>query len=814
MSTMSVGPSRSTALLLGIGGASLLLYGVVLALSFRFDADTQGGPIPAVVALFGLATLGWLAAQACVWKDRREDRGTLWIVLGFSAAYRLVLLPSQPILEIDFYRYLWDGRVAAQGFSPYRYSPFQVKDVANEEPPSTDLVVLYKLSQQSDSVWTILKRVHHAGVPTVYPPASQLVFAAAALATPASAPVWWHILVLKALLVGFDLATLGVLVALLRRFQLPATWCLAYGWCPLVMKEIANSGHLDSIAVFLTTLAVFWLVKAGQSASPMRWTVAGLATLGLAVLAKSYPVVLLPVVAAYLAGRWRWRGVAALAIVPVVVLAGYAPFLGGAEEQAEEVKVHHPGTGLSTFLTEWESNDFLFRLTYQNLRSPRQDRPGAWWVVVPKRWREGWNDALPDVTALNAKTDAAFVLTQGLMGLVLLGFCTVLAWRTIREPEPESLVRSAFLSMAVGWLLSSAQNPWYLLWSLPLMVFARQRSWFLLPGLAWLYYLGFWLTDSWQELERNLVWLEYVPFFVAMAVESWWLRGQPMPWKRVLRVAGAVAITLAVGLAVLHATRPRVKNAAAGRKELALSDPSKPVLDHGTFDALLKKYVDAEGMVAYRAWKANADDVKALDDYLARLGAVDLDLPAPREARLAFWINAYNALTLKGILQVYPTKSIRDHTPLVGGYNIWKDLLQEIDGRNYSLDDIEHQVLRKMDEPRIHFTLVCASKGCPPLRPEAYTAGRMEEQLRDNARRFFARPTNFRADEADRSVAITELLSPSPWFGGDFAKTSPEVVRALRTYFPQPEKLGWLDAPDLIVDFLPYDWSLNDQAIN
>jgi len=284
-----------------------------------------------------------------------------------------------------------------------------------------------------------------------------------------------------------------------------------------------------------------------------------------------------------------------------------------------------------------------------------------------------------------------------------------------------------------------------------------------------------------------------------------------MRWRKILSIIGLMVLVLGAGLAVLHATRPRIKSAAAGRKQFALEGSTKPTIDHAAFDAFLKKYVDADGMVAYRQWKASAEDVKALDDYLGQLGAVDLDLPASKEAKLAFWINAYNALTLKGILAVYPTSSIRNHTALFGGYNIWRDLKQEVDGTDYSLDDIEHGILRKLNEPRIHFAANCASKGCPPLRHEAYTAAKVSNQLADNARRFFANPANFRADPVERSVAISELVSPPPWYGGDFASTSPEVIKVLRPYFPNPEKLDWIEAPGLIVEFINYDWLLNDR---
>lgn len=236
--------------------------------------------------------------------------------------------------------------------------------------------------------------------------------------------------------------------------------------------------------------------------------------------------------------------------------------------------------------------------------------------------------------------------------------------------------------------------------------------------------------------------------------------------------------------------------------------PSLAELDHGPFTALLQKNVDEKGLVAYAHWKASADDMKALDDYLARLGCVDLQKAAPKAAQIAFWINAYNALTLKGILREYPLRSIRDKTPVLGGYNIWKDLLLWVDNGQYSLDDIEHQILRKMGEPRIHAALVCGAKGCPPLAGHAYTAADLDAQLDGNGQRFFARPDSFRADPDHREVYVSPLLK---WYGKDFGATPAEQLRTVRPLLPSPDGAAWMDDPKVRVKYLDYDWNLNDQ---
>jgi hypothetical protein len=240
-----------------------------------------------------------------------------------------------------------------------------------------------------------------------------------------------------------------------------------------------------------------------------------------------------------------------------------------------------------------------------------------------------------------------------------------------------------------------------------------------------------------------------------------------------------------------------------GRGKVPLAD-----IDHSSFGTLLAKYADERGQVAYAEWKASTADVQALHTYLAALGGADLESPAPRTAVLAFWINAYNALTLAGVLHLYPMASIRDHAARLVGFNVWKDVKLHVGGRAFSLDDIEHDILRVMGEPRVHFALVCASNGCPLLRNRAYTSGRLDAELDANARAFFERPESLRVNPDERVVELSELLK---WYGEDFADSPAGQIAALRRFFPTNADWSWLDDSEVRVEYLPYDWKLNDR---
>jgi len=232
-------------------------------------------------------------------------------------------------------------------------------------------------------------------------------------------------------------------------------------------------------------------------------------------------------------------------------------------------------------------------------------------------------------------------------------------------------------------------------------------------------------------------------------------------------------------------------------------------INHAGWDGLLRKYVDSQGMVNYSVWHQSRQDRLALDQYLKHLSQADLHQPASREAQLAYWINAYNALTIEGILRVYPTSSIRNHTAKVFGYNIWDDLLLTVGDRSFSLNQMEHKVLRKMGDPLVHFAIVCASIGCPPLLNQAYMAAQLDAQLTANASRFFANPQKFRYDVSRRQLEVSPILQ---WFAEDFGANQAAQMRTIAKFLPDQAAQSLAASGTASVRYLGYDWKLNDQA--
>lgn len=229
------------------------------------------------------------------------------------------------------------------------------------------------------------------------------------------------------------------------------------------------------------------------------------------------------------------------------------------------------------------------------------------------------------------------------------------------------------------------------------------------------------------------------------------------------------------------------------------SDLSNPV-DHSQWDGLLKKYVNDKGMVNYKGIRK---DSVALNKYLDMLS---VNVPDPEiwteAAQLAYWINAYNAFTVKLILNNYPVKSIKDIAGSIPFINTpWDIKFIEIGDETYDLNNIEHGIIRKQfDEERIHFAVVCAAISCPRLRNEAYTAENLNAQLDDQAKAFL--------NDESKNKITKDKASISPilkWYGGDFKDKAP----SLRDYVNQYSKVQINKGVD--IEFNDYDWALNEQ---
>jgi Protein of unknown function, DUF547 len=239
---------------------------------------------------------------------------------------------------------------------------------------------------------------------------------------------------------------------------------------------------------------------------------------------------------------------------------------------------------------------------------------------------------------------------------------------------------------------------------------------------------------------------------------------------------------------VINSTPTQVIDNKVVVVEKSMEKPvKKPESDHSVWNDLLKKHVSATGKVSYKGFKG---DLEILDSYMRSLNENAPSESATKEERLAYWINAYNAVTIRLIVVNYPLSSI---TKLDGG-KPWDVKRYSNGGKKMSLNDIENNILRPMGDARIHFALNCAAKSCPPILNEAFTAENVNKLLESRTKQFI---------NSSRTVIEKDAIKVSKvfeWYAKDFGNIVDFVNKYAKVKAAKTAKVTYID----------YDWSLND----
>ena len=228
--------------------------------------------------------------------------------------------------------------------------------------------------------------------------------------------------------------------------------------------------------------------------------------------------------------------------------------------------------------------------------------------------------------------------------------------------------------------------------------------------------------------------------------------------------------------------------------------------DFSDWDALVKKYVAPKTIdgvlinaVDYTSLKKDA----LFSGLVSRLKSYPLERLETKESKLAFWVNVYNILAAKMITDHYPIESIKD----AGSFfkSVWKQPAGRVGGKERTLNDIEHEILRKMNEPRIHVAIVCASVSCPDLRLEAYTVEKLNDQLDDQMKKFLqSREKGMKLDEKKNRVYLSSIFK---WFEGDFESRG-GVLKYIGQYIAAEDNKNLSDSK-IKVHYLDYNWKIN-----
>lgn len=261
----------------------------------------------------------------------------------------------------------------------------------------------------------------------------------------------------------------------------------------------------------------------------------------------------------------------------------------------------------------------------------------------------------------------------------------------------------------------------------------------------------------------------------------------------------------------------------SGSKDPSVEPPE--IFSHQDFDRVLKEFVDDRGLVDYEAMKTRPED---LDTYYRLLSMYSPDshptLFPTRESRLAYWLNAYNASVMKAVLSYYPISSVLEvrrpllffFLPKKAGFFLFQRV--SFGKRKMSFYYLENRIIRtRYGDPRVHFALNCASRGCPRLPKKAFAVEGLDEQLDRETRKFLSEERNFRIDQEKRTIYISSILK---WYESDFLKWLRErypqkeatLINYVMHYLPD-ETINEIkkSSASYRVEFIPYDWSLNDR---
>jgi len=421
------------------------LFVILVGERFFYEADIARAPVFAYVLSQILVGLAFLVLLKIIPRLEFSNRIFLFALL-VGLLLRLSLFGSQPILEIDFYRYLWDGAVSANGFNPYLLAPDRITQTGNPE-----------LQRLATDAGPIISRINYADLRTIYPPLTQLAFAAAYLLDS------WNIDAWRTILLIFDISSFVLIFQILKQINRSAFWSLLYWWNPLLVHESYNTLHMDVLVLPFLLLALLLIIR--------KRPIAACAMMTLAAGFKLWPALLLPFALRPLLSKPRHLFIAVTTIVSIgAIVIGPLFYYGLAQN-----------SGLLGYSTSWLRNSAIFPLL---------------------------DTTLP-----------AFAINSRLFIALCLGGLSLFLSRNENLSAHQLLANVCWL-VAMLFLLSPTQFPWYTIWFAPLLCFHPQPALLLLSALLPLYYLRFYFAaqGTVEIFDDFIIWLQYLPVYTLLLI--------------------------------------------------------------------------------------------------------------------------------------------------------------------------------------------------------------------------------------------------------------------------------------------------------
>jgi hypothetical protein len=437
-------------ILLGSGVILYAIYIFFFSNTLTYDAQPTNTQKILFVSQRILIGLLFFLAIINIHKVPIKESWIAWIIFSGLLA-RLILIPSAPILEDDFYRYMWDGAVTANGFNPYVYSPQDVLDKKTEVPE--------KILDLSKDSGTIINKINHPKIKTLYPALSQIVFAISYYIFPWSVVGWKFVM-----LIG-DILLLFFLIKILNELKLPILYVAIYWLNPVVLHEFFNTGHYDLFALLFTAISIYYFLKNKHLTSSVM--------LALAVGFKLWPILILPILLRRLTNQ-KLKLIASGLVFSLLVFIIFIPvLLAGYDENQGFMKYAANWINNAAFYTLLKDGIELFTTTFK-----------IYYVCADcvARWIVG--------------------------GIIFISLLFL-----IRKPAKDNLdiADKILMIIAISFLISPTQFPWYLTWMILPLVFSPKVSLLMYAFLIPLYHLN--------PLSGYFIYIQHIPVILLFIYE-------------------------------------------------------------------------------------------------------------------------------------------------------------------------------------------------------------------------------------------------------------------------------------------------------
>lgn len=441
----------------------LFVFLLYLSKDFSTIVPLLERPILILVWLLVLSSLVYFVCIKFKFQRLIQLDKKFWI-LAIGLIIRILTIFSVPILEDDYFRYLWDGAVTASGNNPYKYSPAEVVSPGFEDNELSELAL-----QSKD----VIKNVNHPHLKTIYPPVAQLFFALSHKIASFDIYFW------RVVLLIFDIITFFLLIKILQELNLSIYNIIIYWWNPLLVKEIFNSGHFEVLVFPFVLGSLFFATRQRYLPSVI--------SLAIAVGVKIWPIFLFPLILRPLFKKPAEFVKVGLVFGLTLALIFLPVFLAGFDTSS----------GYLAYGKSWENNSSVFRVFLFGFEAVSN--------------------------SINIHPIYAQYFSRVFILVLILLWVFYLTFR--RDKKEIGLYNNVLLVVASIFLLSPTQFPWYYTWMIPFLAITPRWSLLILTLLLPLYYLRYYLEprENLDFFNNVIVWIEFVPVWVLLFLE--WLKG-------------------------------------------------------------------------------------------------------------------------------------------------------------------------------------------------------------------------------------------------------------------------------------------------